>query len=273
MIQKPNPAGVIAWVFVAMLLAMLLAGASAAQSAPPRASARPAEGLAHAEHLFAAGRFAEAAEYAQSLDTAEGLMLAVRSRLALAYTRRPARSDACEETVALAERASKSRPDDAESLRLWAIAVGNLARNGSSLAALAGGYPEQTRDLIERARALEPDSGWSHAMLGAWHAAIVDRLGATMADTLYGASAEAAHAAFARAIELDPANPILHAEFGHALLQLGDTVKARDELEAARRLPARDVMESVIQSHAVAALEALDDGDVASAKRILEPTC
>lgn len=260
---------------VAVALLLLAMPPSAPNAAPskPSAVAAAAGDLGAAEQLFTAGRFAEAAELATRIGGGEGLTLAVRARLALAYTRPPARVEVCKETVALAERASRHRPADAESLRLWVIALGNLARNGSTMAAMSANYPERTRALIDRALALEPDSAWVHAILGAWHAEIVDRLGATMADGLFGASAEAARAAFARAIEIDPTNPILHAELAHGSLQLGDAAGARLELATARRLMARDAMESLIQSHAAEALKALDEGDDARARRMLEPTC
>lgn len=272
-IVAPALAVAVALIAVAVSPAAVNAAQPSPLPSPQRAGEAPADGLATAQRLFATGRFGEAAEVAGNLGTAEALTLAVRSRLALAYTRPPARTDVCKKTAALAERASTSRPNDAESLRLWAIALGNLARNGSAMAALAADYPERTRALIDRALTLEPGSASAHAMLGAWNAEIVSRLGATMADALYGASADAARTEFTRAITLDPANPILHAEFGRALLQLGDVAKARNELLRSTQLPARDSMESLIQSHAAEALNTLADGDKARAKRLLEPTC
>lgn len=257
-----------------VLLAAPLTPAGRAAQPPSTAAGETADdALAAAERLFVTGRFAEAAALGERVATGESLTLAVRSRLALAYTRPPTRPRVCEETAALAERASALRPGNAESLRLWAIALGNVARNQSSMAALAANYPERTRQLIDRARALEPQSPWVHAISGAWHAEIVGHLGATIADSLFAASADAARADFARAIELDPANPIVRAELAHALLLLGDKAAARVELERTARLPARDVMEALIQSHARESMRALDDGDLDPAKRLLEPTC
>ena len=114
--------------------------------------------------------------------------------------------------------------------------------------ALAQGYGGRIRDALEAALKLAPKHAEAHIAMGAYHAEIIDKVGALVGGLTYGAKREKGEAHFRKALELAPASPIASIEFANGLVLL----HGKKMLEEAGRLYAqaaqmkpRDAMEKL----------------------------
>ncbi len=231
--------------------------------------------LDEATALYRRGDFLAAAVRARAVDGGEGLTLAARALLAhAAYQATPeVRSREVADAESLARAAMAADPVNAQAVRLLVVALGYRAREVAPLTALFRGYVGESRSLLERAHALEPDSGWLDAVRGGWHAEIVRTAGPVLAESLFGATTAAARANFARAMERLPDDPVVRFECGRAMLALEDPALdgiGVQALEDALGLPARDAFEDLVQDRARRLLAAVRAGDRAAARQIME---
>ena len=97
--------------------------------------------------------------------------------------------------------------------------------------ALAQGLGGKVRNALTRAIELQPKHADAHIALGAFHAEVVDKVGALVAGVTYGAKRDEAFRLFRRAIELNPDSAIARVEFANAMVML-DGRKALKEAEA-----------------------------------------
>ncbi len=231
-------------------------------------AALPDEQLRRAERLFDGGDFIAAARIAESVPSVRGQTLAARATLAVAdYAAVPAdRLGVYGEAARLARNAIEYDAGKAEAYRYLVIALGHIARSRSPLEAFLEGYADEGRRLIDLAMTLEPESPWTYALLGAWHAEIVAAAGSVLADYLFEASADQAVAAFETAIRLEPDNPILRFEYGLALVRLGGSdadaaAAAREQFTAAVKMIPRNAVETIVITRARRTLEAPSAGE------------
>jgi len=246
-----SKARVICWLTIAVSIATVATSSAAL----------PDKELRRAERLYETGEFIAAARIAESVPSARGQTLAARATLAVAdFTAPPAdRPGLYDKAARLARTAIDYDTQKAEAYRYLAIALGHIARTLTPLEAFFEGYADEGRRLIDQAMTLEPDSPWTYALLGAWHAEIVAAAGATLADFLYDASAEKAVAAFETAVRLQPENPILHFEYAQALIRLGGSgsgAAASIQLAIAAASSPQNAAEMIVTARARRALEA-----------------
>lgn len=218
--------------------------------------------LPQAIELYESGAFEAAAKLAETGDSSESLTLAARSRLAyLSYVNRKAASFAAlEGCAALAERAIAQDPRNVEAHLQYVVALGFMGRVAGNIRAHLAGYATDARTHLDTALRLDPENGWAHGMLGAWHMEIVRKGGAFLAGSIYGAKLDKGIALYQRALQLDPDNPVLHYEFGLALTaqdmrRFG--TQAETQLRQALALPARNAFEQLAQQRAQQLLIAL----------------
>jgi tetratricopeptide (TPR) repeat protein len=82
--------------------------------------------------------------------------------------------------------------------------------------------------------------------MGAYHAEIIDKVGAMVGKLTYGANRDAAEEHYEKALKLNPTSPIAHIEYANGLLMLyGDKEedKAVKLYEKAAKMKGRDAME------------------------------
>lgn len=223
-----------------------------------------AQSIEEARTFYAEGRFMEAADLARSLDTSEGYALSANSLTIYSYYIAPdsEKEGSFRRAAELARKAIRLDTSNPEAYLQLAHATGRLAQVTGTWEALGEGYAEQVHDAIQDALRLAPDMAAAHLSLAAWHAGAVS-IGGFMANILYGANEEDALAHFERSLELAPQEKIVLLEYALGLLGLNpedNRKKARDLLERAISLPAKDAHDRILHRKAIEQLAALDDG-------------
>lgn len=192
---------------------------------------------------FHAGNFAEAAE------KGEGATVALKATSIYAThleKRDAAKVKLFQDAMAMAESLMRKEPKNANAFYQFAYAAGRYSQSISVVKALKEGYGGKIKTALETALKLDPKHADAHTAMGAYHAEIIDKVGAMIGKLTYGANKEASIEHYEKAIKLNPASPIAHIEYGNGLMMLmGD--KGEDKAvalyEKAIKLKPRDAME------------------------------
>jgi tetratricopeptide (TPR) repeat protein len=217
-------------------------------------------GAQEAWRLFHQGKFAEAV--AAGLDAgASGMNAANKAQAIYANGVEPkegAKVALFEEVMQRAEALARSQPKNANAHYLYAYAAGRYSQRISVAKALAQGYGGKIRAALEAALKLEPRHADAHIAMGAYHAEIIDKVGALVGGLTYGAKREAGEEHFRKALKLAPDSPIAHIEMANGLVLM----HGKKSLEEAGRLYAkaakmepRDAMEALDVEAARAEME------------------
>ncbi len=164
-----------------------------------------------------------------------------------------------EEVAERCERQQAEQPDNAAGYYWHAYALGRYAQGISIVKALAQGIAPKVRHSLDKTIALAPKHADAHIALGAFHAEIINSVGAMIGGLTYGVKKEEGFKAFKKAIELNPDTAIGRIEYANALVTL-DGKKKMDEAvklyEAAAAVDPQDAMERL---DVEAAKEELED--------------
>jgi tetratricopeptide (TPR) repeat protein len=215
----------------------------------PWPGGRGAAALQAAWRAFHEGRFPEAIEAGAACGTGGA---AVANKAAGVHATYSAASPAeatriLRAAIARGEAAVARQPECANAHYFLAFVLGRYGQRISVAKALADGLGGRVHAALQRTLALEPDHAEAQVALGVFHAEVVDKVGALAARLGYGASREAALAAFERARALSPQSPVACLEYARALRRLDPTaaVRARALLEAAVAMEPADAMEAL----------------------------
>jgi tetratricopeptide (TPR) repeat protein len=110
---------------------------------------------------------------------------------------------------------------------LHAHALGRYGQGISVARALAEGLGGKVKSSLEQAIALEPRHADAHIALGAYHAAVIDKMGTMIGGLTYGASTDAAVKHFEKALKLNPHSGIARVEYASALRKMFGDAKER----------------------------------------------
>ncbi len=157
-----------------------------------------------------------------------------------------------------AEKAIKEMPDDPNAHYFHAFLLGRYSQSISVAKALAQGVGGRIKASLDRALELEPKHAEAWTALGLYHAEIIDKVGKLVGRMTYGASADAAHAAFDKALSLTPDAPIAHIEYGNGLYLLYGDKQLEESNEAyakAVEITPIDAMQKLDIEYARASLE------------------
>ncbi len=210
--------------------------------------------------LFHEGRFAEALAAGLGAGPA-GINAANKAQAIYANgveTRESARIALFEEAMERAAELARSQPKNANAHYLYAYAAGRYSQRISVAKALAQGYGGKIRTALERTLALQPRHAEAHIAMGAYHAEIIDKVGALVGGLTYGARKDAGEAHFREALSLTPDSPIAHIEMANGLVLMHGRkmVEEASGLYArAAALEAHDAMERLDVEVARAQLE------------------
>jgi tetratricopeptide (TPR) repeat protein len=210
--------------------------------------------------LFHQGKFAEAVQAGLEAGGA-GITAANKAQAIYANGVEPkeaSRIALFEEVMKRAEQQAKAEPANANAHYLYAYAAGRYSQRISVAKALAQGFGGKIRAALEAALSLAPKHAEAHVAMGAYHAEIIDKVGALVGGLTYGAKREAGEDHFRKALKLAPDSPIARIEMANGLVLMHGK-KALDEAarlyaEAARMTP-RDAMERIDVEAAKAELE------------------
>jgi tetratricopeptide (TPR) repeat protein len=219
-----------------------------------------AKGAQDAWRLFHQGKFAEA--MALGLETGGAGVTAANKAQAIyangVEPREAAKLALFEEVMKRAEAQARAEPKNANAHYLYAYAAGRYSQRISVLKALAQGYGGRIRTALEAALALQPRHAEAHIAMGAYHAEIIDKVGALVGGLTYGAKKDAGEAHFRKALELAPESPIAHIEMANGLVLLHGKrmIDEAGKLYArAAKLSPRDAMEALDVAAARAEME------------------
>ena len=162
-----------------------------------------ATGFDSAQDLFTAGDYEAAQTLANDLGTAEGYYLAskaITAQILLGYFDKP--NEPAKEARILAVKALLLDPDDLDVRFQQGVAFGLETQSTGILKAWRKKLPRRMYDMIEALHRDAPEDPRSHALLGAWHLGIVNKVGKRNAYNWYKADPEAGKQHYETALEL-----------------------------------------------------------------------
>lgn len=210
--------------------------------------------------LFHQGRFAEAVALGLASGGA-GITVANKAQAIYANSLEPKESAKIalfEEVMKRAEAQAKSEPKNPNAHYLYAYAAGRYSQRISVAKALAQGYGGRIRAALEAALRLAPKHAEAHVAMGAYHAEIIDKVGALVGGLTYGAKKEAGEEHFRKALKLTPDSAIAHIEMANGMVLM----HGKKMIEEAGKLYAR--------AAAIAPRDAMEMLDVEAARKELE---
>ncbi len=163
-----------------------------------------------------------------------------------------------EEVMKRAEAQAKSEPKNPNAHYQYAYAAGRYSQRISVAKALAQGYGGRIRAALEATLRLAPKHAEAHIAMGAYHAEIIDKVGALVGGLTYGAKKEAGEEHFRKALKLAADSPIAHIEMANGMVLM----HGRKMIEEAGKLYAR--------AAAIAPRDAMEKLDVEAARKELE---
>jgi tetratricopeptide (TPR) repeat protein len=164
---------------------------------------------------------------------ADGLMLANQATAIYANYLEPREAVRLALFLQVAERAAGQaavEPDNAHALFWEAYALGRYAQGISVARALAQGLGGKVKTALEGVIALQPQHADAHIALGAFHAEVIDKVGALVGCMTYGVRADAAIALFERGLALNPSSASGWMEYARGLLMLQGEARLADAL-------------------------------------------
>ena len=207
-------------------------------------------GAQQAWRLFHQGKFAEAV--AAGLEAGGAGITAANKAQAIYASgvepREAVKITLFEEVMKRAEAQARAEPKNPNAHYLYAYAAGRYSQRISVAKALAQGYGGKIRAALEAALKLEPKHADAHIAMGAYHAEIIDKIGALVGGLTYGAKKDAGEEHFAKALKLVPDSPIACIEAANGLVMLHgkSRVDEAGKLYAkAAAMKPRDAMEAL----------------------------
>jgi tetratricopeptide (TPR) repeat protein len=131
----------------------------------------------------------------------------------------------------VAERAGahiQRQPEHPNAHYLLAYALGRYSQGISVARALAQGLGGRIKTALETTIALQPRHAEAHFALGAFHAEIIDKVGALIGHMAYGARKEVSLQMFQQGFALQPRSPAGLVDYALALLILEGDARRED---------------------------------------------
>jgi tetratricopeptide (TPR) repeat protein len=135
-----------------------------------------------------------------------------------------------QEVAKRAEQLQTKQPKNANAYYWQAYALGRYAQGISVAQALAQGIGGKVKAALETAIKLAPKHADAHIALGAYHAEVIDKVGAMIGGLTYGAKKDTALKMYEEALKLNPASAIARIEYANGLVML-EGKKALKEAE------------------------------------------
>lgn len=153
------------------------------------------------------------------------------------------------ETTRRAEKLQAAAPDMANAHYFYAQALGRYSQGISIAKALAEGHATKVKKALDAAIRLEAKHADAHIALGAYHAEIINKVGAMIGGLTYGADKKAGVGHFQTALKLNPDSAIARIEYANGLVMMF----GKEKLKEATRL-----YEEAAASKPMDAMERLD---------------
>ena len=173
-------------------------------------------------------------------------------------SREKARLDLFMEVAERAEAQARAEPTNVNAWYWHAYALGRYSQGISVAKALALGLGGKVKDSLERVVALAPRHADAHVALGAFHADVIDKVGALIGSMTYGVKKEVSLKMLQEALKLNPGSALAMIEYANAIVMLDGEQK----MSEATRL--------YQQAAAAKPIEALERLDIEMAKAELD---
>lgn len=163
-----------------------------------------------------------------------------------------------EEVAARCEEQQAENPKDPAGFYWHAYALGRYAQGISIVKALSQGIGNKVKASLDATIKLSPKHADAHIGLGAYHAEIIDKVGAMIGGLTYGAKKDEGLKHFKKALELNPDSAIARVEYANGLVMLEGKKKMNDAValyEEAAAFEAKDAMERLDVQMAMDELE------------------
>jgi tetratricopeptide (TPR) repeat protein len=191
----------------------------------------PEEGdVLEAWALFHNGEFQRAAEAGLKCGSS-GITVANKATAIYANYLEKKEKAKLELLMEVADRAqalAAQQPSNASAWYWQAYALGRYSQGISVAKALAQGLGNKVKEALETTIRLQPRHADAHVALGAFHAEVIDKVGALIGGMTYGAKKEAGLQLFRHALELHPDSAIAMIEYANGLLMLEGDRKMRE---------------------------------------------
>ena len=138
--------------------------------------------------------------------------------------------DLFEEVASRAEKQQAKQPKNASAFYWQAYALGRYAQGISVVKALSQGIGGKVKNALETTIKLAPKHADAHTALGAYHAEVIDKVGAMIGGLTYGAKKDTALKMYKDALKLNPNSAIARIEYANGLVML-EGKKALKEAE------------------------------------------
>ncbi len=209
--------------------------------------------------LFHAGEFQKAHDTGLKLG-GHGITVANKAQAIYANYLEKSEKNRLAMFLAVAERAEAQQGEDPQNPNAWywqAYALGRYSQGISVAKALAQGLGGKVKASLEMAIRLQPRHADAHIALGAFHAEVIDKVGALLGRT-QGASKDQGLLLYKTALKLNPGSAIAMVEYANGLVML----------EGERRMAEAEKLYA--DAAACEALDAMERLDVEMAKAELE---
>ena len=123
----------------------------------------------------------------------------------------------------VAQQAEAQQAADPENANAWywqAYALGRYGQGISVSKALAQGLGGKVKAALEQTIKLSPRHADAHIALGAFHAEVIDKVGALIGSMTYGVKKDTSLALFKEALTLNPGSAIGMTEYANGMLML-----------------------------------------------------
>ena len=131
----------------------------------------------------------------------------------------------------VAERAqahAKQDPDNPNAHYWHAYALGRYNQGISVAKSVAQGLGGKVKESLERTIALEPRHADAHIALGAFHADMIDKVGALIGSMTFGARKDVGLTLFEQAMRINVASVLAMVEYANALMMLEGDKKLKE---------------------------------------------
>ncbi len=201
--------------------------------------------------LFHNGEFQRAAEAGLAAG-GDGITVANKATAVYANYLEKKEKSKLDLFLEVAQRAEAQAAGDAKNANAWywqAYALGRYSQGISVARALAQGLGSKVKESLERTIKLQPKHADAHIALGAFHAEVIDKVGALIGGMTYGAKKDIGLKLFQDALKINPLSTIGMIEYANGLVML----------EGDRRMKeATHLYEQAAATQPVDALERLD---------------
>ena len=126
------------------------------------------------------------------------------------------------------EDAQEKMPRDANAWYLHAFALGRYSQSISVVKALAQGLGGKIKHSLTQAIEIEPRHADAQVALGAYHAEVIDKVGALVGGLTYGAKKSTGNELLEAAMQLNPDSAITRIEYANALVMMFGKARMKD---------------------------------------------